>query len=250
MRKVTPMLAAAVASAGLGLTALAGTATASTGPRAFTQDSAGFSVTHAQFRFVQDSVFLRAPSKFAAIDDGVSWETHLAGIRTTSNQPVEVSVNIGGDPQTESSYHAWATIDGQPMATQGDINFSAGQSVTESIYYSKANGVVSVSAFDVNGDSFFGQAFVGSNVSFGKASIYGGFDQGSSFAAPSAPVTLGHFTGAQVTTYSGHHGTIAGWYSHNKVLATSDGTPTGVVRVAPSGLTGGRSFSVFFEPAS
>lgn len=251
MRKITAMLATAVASAGLGLTALAGTASASTGPRAFTQDSAGYSVTHGQFRYVQDTVFLRSPSKFSAVDDGVSWETHLAGVRTTSNQAVEVNVNIGGDPQTDSSYHAWANLDGQPMVTQGDTGFSAGQSVTESIYYNKASGVVSVSAFDVNGDSFFGQAFVGSNVSFGRISIYGGFDQGSSFKAPSTPVTLAQFSGVRVTTYSGHRGTIAGSYSHHKVLATSSGTSAGTARVAPSDLgSGGRSFGVFFEPAS
>lgn len=164
---------------------------------------------------------------------------------------MEVSVNIGGDPQTDSSYHAWESVNGLPMVTQGDTDFSAGQSVTESVYYNKAAGTVSVAAYDVNGDSFFGQAHVGSSVSFGRASIYGGFDQGSSFAAPASPLTLAHFTGVRVTTYSGHHGTITGWYSHNKVLATSDGTPSGTVRAAPSGLSNsGSSFSVYFEPAS
>jgi len=64
-------------------------------------------------------------------------------------------------------------------------------------------------------------------------------------------VTPAHFTTVRLTTYQGHHGTIAGSYSHNKVVATSDGTATGTVRAAPSGLSNnGSSFSVFFEPAS
>lgn len=251
MRKTITVLVAVATSAGFGLTALAGTASASTGPRAYTQDSSGYSVTQARFRHLQDTVYLRSPSKFAAADDGVSWESHLVGTNTSSDQPVEVSVNIGGDPQTDSSYHAWATVNGAPMATQGDTDFSAGQSVTESIYYNRAAGTVSVAAYDVNGDSFFGQAHVGSSVSFRRASIYGGFDQGSSFTAPPSPLTLGHFTGVGVTTYSGRHETITGSFSHNRVLATSDGTPAGAVRAAPSGLSRkGSSFSVFFEPAS
>jgi hypothetical protein len=108
-----------------------------------------------------------------------------------------------------------------------------------------------LSAYDANGDSAFGQGRVGSSASFSNPRIYGGFDPASSFAPPSSPVTLAHFTGVRLTTYGGHHGTIAGWYSHNKVLATSDGSRSGAVRAAPSGLSNsGSSFSVFFEPAS
>ncbi len=251
MRKTITVLAAAALSAGLGLTALAGTASASTGPKVYTQDSAGYSVTHSRFRYVQDSVYLRSPSKFAAIDDGVSWETHLFGTDASSGHKVSVDINIGGDPQTESSYHVWADVDGSAITLQGDMDFSGGQTVTENIYYSRASGVVSVSAYDVNGDSAFGQARVGTTVNFGNPRIVGGFDQGSSFTAPSSPVTLAHFTNVKVTTYKGHHGTIVGSWSNSRVIATSDGTASGTVRAAPSGLSSnGSSFSVFFEPAS
>ena len=247
MRKIITVLSAAVVSTGFGLTALAGSASASAGPRAYTQDSSGYSVTHAQFRYVQDTVYLRSPSSFAAVDDGVSWETHLFGTR--GGQKVSADINIGGSP-TDSSYHPWADVNGHAITLQGDTNFSAGQSVTESIYYNKANGVVSVNVFDANGDAAFGQSHVGV-VSFNNPRIFGGFDAGSSFVAPSSPVTLARFTGVKLTTYSGHRGTIASWYSHNKVLATSDGTPNGTVRAAPSGLShSGSSFTVRFEPAS
>ena len=74
---------------------------------------------------------------------------------------------------------------------------------------------------------------------------------GSSFTAPAAPVKLGSFSGFTVTTGSGHRGTLARWYAHSKVFATSDATASGVVRAAPSDLSaGGSAFSVFFEPAS
>jgi hypothetical protein len=251
MRKIITVLSAVVVSTGFGLTALAGSASASTGPRSYTQGSSGYSVTHAQFRYVQDTVYLRSPSTFAAVDDGVSWETHLFGINTSDGDQVSADINIGGDPQNDSPYHPWADVNGQALTLQGDTAFSAGQSVTETIYYNKASGVVSVSVFDANGDSAFGQAHVGSSVSFSNPRIYGGFDTGSSLAAPASQVTLARFTGVKLTTYSGHRGTIAGWYSHNKVLATSDGTSAGTVQAKPSDLgNGGNSFSVFFTPAS
>jgi hypothetical protein len=251
MRKIITVLAAAAITSGFGFTALASAASASTGPKAFTPDSAGYSVTQSRFRYVQDTVYLRPPSKFAAIDDGVSWETHLLGSDANGGQKVSVDINIGGDPQTDSSYHAWADVNGSAITLQGDIEFSPGQAVTESISYSRASGVVSVSAFDANGDSAFGQAFVGTTVNFRNPRIFGGFDPGSSFVAPSAPVTLAHFTNVKLTTYKGRHGTIAGPYAASMVLATSDGTSTGTVRAAPSGLgIGGSAFNVFFEPGT
>jgi hypothetical protein len=248
MRKIITVVSAAVVSSGFGLTALAGSASASTGPRDYTPDSSGYSATQAQFRYVQDTVYLRSPSKFAAVDDGVSWETHLFGTSTGGN--VSADINIGGNPKTDSSYHPWADVNGAPLTLQGDTRFAAGQSVTETIYYNKANGVVSVNVFDANGDSAFGQAHVGS-VSFNNPRIYGGFDSGSSFTAPSSPMTLARFTGVRLTTYNGHRGTLASWYSHSKVLATSNGHQNGSVRAAPSALShGGSSFSVIFTPAS
>jgi hypothetical protein len=249
MHKTITVLSAVAVSAGLGLTALAGSASASTGPRTYLPDSSGYSVTQAQFRYVQDTVYLRSPSKFTTVDDGVSWETHLFGTR--GGQKMSVDINIGGNPQTDTSYHPWADVNGKAITLDGPANFSAGQSVTESIYYNKASGLVSVNVFDANGDSAFGQAHVGSSVSFTNPRINGGFDAGSSFTAPKSQVTLARFTGVKLTTYSGHRGTIASWYPHGKVLATSDGHSTGTVLATPSGLShSGSSFSVFFVPAS
>lgn len=247
--KTTRILTAVAAGTALAFVA-AGTALASTGPRTYTPDSAGYATSGAQFRYVQDSVYIRVPPKFSAFDDGVSWETHLFGVRTSDGGAVSVDINIGGDPQTDATYHAWADVNGAALTLQGDTTgLSGGQTFTEAIYYNRANGVVSVSAYDDNGDSAFGQAFMGRDISFRGPRINGGFDPGSSFTAPSAPLTLGHFTGVMLTTYGGHHGDLSDWYAHNKVLATSDGTSTGTIRAAPSNLSGGgSSFTVYIEP--
>lgn len=102
-------------------------------------------------------------------------------------------------------------------------------------HYNRVTGMVNVRAYDPNGGSFSGSAQVGT-VSLTVASIFGGFNPGSSFTAPSAPVKLAAFTNATVTPLSGHRGFEARWYPHNKVYASSDGTASGVVRAAPSDL--------------
>jgi len=246
--------AAVPAVAAATLIGAASSASAAIGPRAYTTDSAGYGMAHAQFgtvqfRYVRDTVYLRPPARFAAIDDAVSWETHLAGT-DAKGQPVEVDVNVGGDPQTQGGYHAWADVNGRPLTGVGSTAFPAGHSVTETIYYDRATGTVRVTANDGSGDSYVAFAPVGT-VSFGQASVYGGFDPGSSFTAPAAPVKLGSFSNFSVTTGSGHRGILARWYAHSKVFATSDGTASGAMRAEPSNLSdGGSAFSVFFEPAS
>lgn len=114
---------------------------------------------------------------------------------------MSADISIGGDPQTDATHHAWANVNGRALTLQGDTTgLSGGQSYTESIYYSRASGVVSVSLYNGNGDSAFGQAFMGRDISFRNPRIVGGFDPGSSFTSPSVPLTLAHFTGVKLTT--------------------------------------------------
>jgi hypothetical protein len=242
------------ATAGAVLLGAAGAALASTGPTTYNNgqtEGGGYAVTHAKFRFVQDSVYLRPTSKFAATDDGVSWETHLYGTFAGGAVPVKAVLGIGGDPQTSSTYGVSASVNGTPVTMSGDSSFSAGQTVTEAISYNKASGVIDFSAYDVNGDSAFGQANVGIGDTFGIAEVFGGIDTGSGFVPPSAPLLLGRFTAVMLTTYSGVHGTIGtSSFVHNKTVVTSDGTSTGTVMVAPSGLNkSGNGFSSYIEPA-
>jgi hypothetical protein len=98
---------------------------------------------------------------------------------------------------------------------------------------------------------FFGTGIVGSNVAFTSPRIIGGIDAGSSFVPPSSTVKLGHFSTVLLTTYSGFHSSLSGWYQHAKMIVTSDGTKTGVRRVVPSNLsTGGAAFDVNIVPGA
>jgi hypothetical protein len=246
---------AALPAAALAVTLGATAASASTGPATYNNgatEGGGYLTSQAQFRYVQDSVYLRAQSRFAAIDDGVSWETHLYGTDTATNQPVQVVVLVGGNPQSLTTpYAAAASVNGTPMTTGGTTQFTAGETITESIYYDRGTGLVHVSVVGAGGKVFFGYGIVGRNVAFTSPRVIGGIDPGSSFVPPSSTVKLGHFTNVMLTTYSGFHGSFWGWYQHAKMIVTSDGTSTGVKRVVPSNLSaGGTTFDVNIVPGT
>ena len=239
---------AALPAAALAVTLGAAAASASTGPPTYNNGSTegGGYLASAQFRYVQDSVYLRAQSRFAAIDDGVSWETHLYGTDTATSQPVQVVLAVGGNPQSLTTpYGAAASVNGTAMTTGGTTQFAAGETITESIFYDRGTGLVHVSVVGAGGRVFFGSAIVGSHVAFTSPRVIGGIDTGSSFVPPSSTVKLGHFTTVKLTTYSGFHGSLSGWYQHDKMIVTSDGTQAGIHLVAPSNLSaGGSAFDV------
>lgn len=245
----------AVPAAALAVTLGGTAASASTGPATYNNgatEGGGYLASQAQFRYVQDSVYLRAQSGFAAIDDGVSWETHLYGTDTATGKPVAVVVMVGGNPQNLTTpYAAAASVNGTAMTTGGTTQFAAGQTITENIYYDRGTGLVHVSVTGANGNVFFGSAIVGTKVSFTSPRVIGGIDPGSSFVPPSSTVKLGHFTTVKLTTYSGFHSSLWGWYQHSKMIVTSDGTKTGVQRVVPSNLSaGGTTFDVNIVPGT
>jgi hypothetical protein len=246
---------AALPAAALAVTLGTTAASASTGPPQYNNGSTeggGYIASQAQFRYVKDSVYLRAQSNFAAIDDGVSWETHLYGIDTTTNNPVLVVLAVGGDPQSLATpYGASASVNGTAMTTGGTMQFPAGETITESIFYDRGTGLVHVSVVGAGGRVFFGTGIVGSHVAFRSPRVIGGIDPGSSFVPPSSTVKLGHFSAVLLTTYSGFHSSLWGWYQHAKMIVTSDGTSTGVRRVVPSNLsTGGTAFDVNIVPGA
>ena len=246
---------AALPAAALAVTLGATAASASTGPPTYNNGSTeggGYFASQAQFRYVQDSVYLRAQSNFAAIDDGVSWETHLYGTDTVTHNPVQVVLAVGGNPQNLTTpYGASASVNGTAITTGGTTQFPAGETITESIYYDRGTGLVHVSVAGAGGRVFFGTGIVGGHVAFTSPRVIGGIDPGSSFVPPSSTVKLGHFGAVTLSTYSGFHGSLSAWYQHAKMIVTSDGTKTGVRRVAPSNLSsGGSAFDVNIVPGA
>ena len=256
-------------AAGLMAASAAGAATtlpSAAGGRIYTTDQAGYAATGAAFQTASASVYLRSPGQYAKVDDGISWETHLYGTDTKTAKKWEIDLGVGGDPAslTGGNYNVWAQSaddSGQIQGASSTWNgaavtgnqqagaFQPGDTVYESIHYDRASGFVSWRVSDAAANLFTGQAFVGSNVSFGEASVVGAFDPGSSFAPPAALLKLASFTGIRLTSSSGHQAGFASWWTHSKVVATSNGTSAGTVRAQPANLpSGGTSFPVSFLP--
>jgi hypothetical protein len=254
-------------AAGLMAASAAGAATtmpSSSGGRSYTTDQAGYAATGAAFQTASATVYLRAPAQYAAVDDGISWETHLYGTDTNTAKTWEIDLGVGGNPKVPGNYNVWAQSADDSAQIQGASStwngaaapnnqqagaFPPGDTVSESIHYNRASGFVFWRVSDAAANLFSGKAFVGSNVKFGKATVIGGFDAGSSFVPPSAPLKLATFTSIQLTSASGHQAGFASWWTHNKELATSTGTSAGTVRAQPTDLSsGGTSFSVSLQP--
>ena len=265
--RVTLTAAATAAIAVLLATALP--AAASTGARTFascvTNDGnacAGCDVSGAQFQQITNVAFLRDPVQYSAITNGIGWQDSL---RAGTAWDVIVGVSNGtapfgslyspgflvyhngslepGAPETNNAQ--WCPV-GQPCepASLGG-GFPVGDTVTETVTYARTEGTVNVSARDVAGDLFKGFFPVGPGISFGQARIEAGY---GSFSPPAGVTRLVRITGAGVTLYNGKKFSLAAWFTHNKELATSNGTGSGTLQASPTDLeSGGTAFSVNFE---
>jgi len=138
--------------------------------------------------------------------------------------------------------------------TDGSVSFAPGDDVTLTIAYDRAAGR----------DHFF----VDDNTS-GVSLSYGGYVPGTGKNytrpgwAPNSPPPRGaalptrlrpprppgDIPGQRPVTYSGGQSTFSSWWTHHKIVATSDGSSTGTVEVRPHNLFNfGANFGVYFQP--
>jgi hypothetical protein len=68
------------------------------------------------------------------------------------------------------------------------------------------------------------------------------------YTAPAAETHLVTFRNNFLVTYSGHHSGFSSWWTHHKILATSNGTSAGIIEVRPHNVFKlGANFGVYFE---
>jgi hypothetical protein len=239
---------------------------ATTGERLYAQGEAGYAADGAQFRLAAESAYLRNPAQYAAITDNVG-EGELLAQDSESGWQISIGVSeattggtvynpaffvLKGSTQKSGPYtnDTWCPAGGTCAPLTEADGFAVGDTVHQSIYYDQATGVVQYSMTDAAGNSARGTYSVGKGVSFGVA-LMGPFWDQDVFTAPTAATKLFSLSSAALTTYSGSHSGLSSWFSHSKVIGTSDGTPTGTVEAVPSDLgSNGSSFSTSFEPVS
>jgi hypothetical protein len=233
----------------------------STGPRAYTEGIAGYIADGAQFRFAADSTYLRSPAQYADITPGVD-----EGVILASND-WEFNISVGADTSPAGTVYGpefyvfegsttvsgpfgtgtWCPAGGTCAPLADGDGFAVGDTVRLSLYYDQSAGTVEFSATDAAGNRAAETFHVGTGQSFDFALLGGGW---GNFTAPAAATKLDAFSDAALTTYTGHRSGLSSWFSHSKLIGTSDGTSTGTVQAAPSDLaSNGSSFSVSFAPA-
>ncbi len=249
--------------------ALAAPAAAATGPPFHSLEQAGYSATGARFQYVQSSVRLPNAANFSpeVAGFGVSaqlWTKYrvvvlgVSNTTTAGNYSAAVAVynrtthalicsTAGSGPQLCPNVGArW---------TNGTVDFAPGDDMTLAILYDRFTGKDHFFVDDVT----TGVELFYSGYAPGTGKVYNQARVGAEFAAspwstftyipPASETRLVTFRNSFLVTYSGHPSSFSSWWTHHKILATSNGSSTGTVEVRPHNLNNfGANFGVYFEP--
>jgi hypothetical protein len=237
-----------------------------TGTTEYTQGSAGYAATGVNFKTVTETATLRDPSEYASVTDdlgfGVTLKSATAevdlGLSDTTTSGTQYSPGVDlylnnvlqtGAPEYNAQWCPASSPTCQPAAD--GAGFAAGDAVTETLTFNKANGVLDYTAYDAAGNVFTGQFGGLKGQNFSEADVGGGFDPGD-FTPPPTSEKFVTFQSVGLVSYGGKHYTLSSAaITTSAQVATSDGTATGTVQAKPSALkNNGKSFSVAFEPAS
>jgi hypothetical protein len=248
----------------------AGIASAATGPVVYSPEQAGFSATGAKFQYVQSSVILPDPAKSSGQVSQVRLSLQLwtkyrivdlglvhTSAMTTNHYRADVSVYSRTTHallcSTLSSTSPCPNVGSR--WTDGSVDFTPGDTMTLAIQYDRSNGVDYFFADDdTQGVELFYTGYApGTGKVYDQARIGAEFANSPwgtfSYTPVTAETHLATFRNTFLVTYSGSFTTLTASWNHHKVKATSNGTSTGTVEVAPHDLfNSGANFGVYFEP--
>jgi hypothetical protein len=261
-------LVSALGSLGVVL-ALAAPAAAATGPRFFSPEQAGYVATGARFQYVQSTVRLPNAANFASevAGFGVSaqlWTKYRVVVLGVSNSTTAGNYNaaVAVFNRTTHALICSTAASGPQKCpnvgsrwTDGSVSFAPGDDMTLAITYDRSAGR---DHFFVD-DETTGVELFYSGYAPGTGKIYTQARVGAEFAAspwdtftyhpPAAETHLVTFRGSVLVTYSGSQSTFSSWWTHHKIVATSNGSSTGTVEVRPHNLFNfGANFGVYFQP--
>jgi hypothetical protein len=220
-----------VTTAGLaGAAAPAMAATQSIGPAIYTQPFAGYESGGGRwFRFISTTLTLQPP-------------------QASSSGPIAAAISLqhGGLGGPAAALIVMATGDRVLCSCSGTFHISPGygDQLTLSIYYDRhGHDYFTVTDLTQHATQTVREAVPA--VVYDGAALLGEAD---GVSPPPADIRQWQFTGSHLTTYTGAHGTITGPWTTSPVIATSDGTSSGVVVQSPSRLHyGGQNFGVWLR---
>jgi len=258
----------ALGSLGVAL-ALAAPAAAATGPAFYSPEQAGYVATGANFQYVQSTVRLPDASAFASEVAGFGVSVHLRTpyrvvVLGVSNSTTAGNYNAAGAVfnRTTHALICSTAASGAQLCphvgtrwTDGSVSFAPGDLVTLAIAYDRAAGVDHFYVDDeTTGVELFYSGYApGTGQTYNQARVGAEFAAGPwgsfTYNAPATETNLVTFQDSFLVTYSGSQSSFSSWWSHHKILATSNGTSTGAVEVRPHNLFNfGANFGVYLEP--
>jgi hypothetical protein len=265
LRSITRRTATAlVTAATAGTVALSLAGTAASAATISTKDTAGYQVSGAQIRYVQTTIYARSLAQYnATMGAGFGHGITLTSSSKTVSLGISVYQGETASSPWDAAFDVTNTSDGSQVgsclagnasgtggvvcntSTSGEPGAFAPGNVTMSVYYNKANGVLTFDAYQGSND-FHGFITVGTGLSFNVASVGTTLADPTSVTPPASAQLLGRFTGTVLTNYKGTQYTLTGPWTTSKVQATGPGS----VKIAtPSALTsGGAAFSTYLQP--
>ena len=249
-REFMAAVAAGVTGTTLALTAPGTAQAAAAAPHAVTvpvyaNGHAGYLAGHGQgWRFRWVTATFTVPS-CADVAASHGWTGNSAEIGANSmlwRAQIEAGCDGGAGATVD-----FATVDNGHvnMPVSLPITPSAGDSLTVSVFYSKAAGFVRFTATDNStGDTDIRSHLVGGTASYLGAEV--GSQFGGMISAPPSDVRTGAFSGTALTTYNVTRGTMLGPWNTSQVVATTTGTAGGaLIANAPTLWNGGANFGVW-----
>jgi len=266
--RVIVALVSALATLGSAV-ALAGPAAAATGPKYYSPEQAGYVAAGARFQYVQSSVYLPQATRFASEVSGY-------GVSVQLRTPYRVVVLGVSNTTTAGNYNAAVAVYNKTKRslicstagsgtqacphvgsrwTDGSVSFAPGDLVTLAIAYDRFSGVDHFYVDDqTTGVELFYSGYApGTGQSYNQARVGAEFAASPwssfSYTAPASETHLVTFRDSVLVTYRGGVSGFSSSWTHNKIVATSTGTATGTVEVAPHDLSNfGSNFGVYLEP--
>ena len=251
--------------------ALAAPAAAATGPPFLSPEQAGYAATGARFQYVQSTVRLPNAANFASEVAGFGVSAQLwtrfrvvvlgvSNSTTAGNYSAAVAVF---NRVTHTLICSTAASGAQKCPnvgarwTDGSVSFAPGDNVTVAIRYDRSTG----RDHFIVADRTTGVALTYGGYRPGTGKVYNQARVGAEFAADPwstftyhAPATETHlvtFRNSFLVTYSGSQSTFSSWWTHHKILATSNASSIdpGTVEVRPHNLFNfGANFGIYFRP--
>jgi len=246
---------------------------ASAGGKGVTPEQAGYTAAWAQFKAISTSVYLRNPVQYAGEVSSYRHSVQLWPSRTAASGVV---VSLGVEASTSGmGYTPYAIIynRGTHQVIVSNPNaqwcsyrescspeigsFTFGGTLELKISYSPKAGTLQMYAGSPDlGSSGYASYFTSSYTVTGQSFVRvkvgtelgsSPWDSSYSYTPPATSVRVATYNDVQLTSYSGHTGTLRSWWNHAKVIAQRSGD----LVAAPTDLyNGGASFRTWLVPQS